>query len=232
MTVKILILEDEPSIRSFIKIKLKHLNYDITAVDCGKDALNTINGTFNIALLDIMLPDISGLQICKTFRNKFPNLGIIMLTAKGQEGDKIQAFKNGADDYIVKPFSPSELAARIESLLRRLNISSHSIENCITSGPFKLDMSNSCLYKNNILIPVTPTEFSIMCCLIKNANKTLSRDFILNDVWGINYIGDIKIVDVNIRRLRQKIEDDSSNPKYLTTCWGYGYMWCDNNEQS
>lgn len=229
MSIKILILEDEPSIRSFIKIKLKHLNYDITTVECGKDALSTINGTFNIALLDIMLPDMSGLQVCKTFRNKFPNLGIIMLTAKGQESDKIQAFKNGADDYIVKPFSPSELAARIKSLSRRLNISSQCDDNCLESGPFKLDLSNKSLYKNNELIPLTPTEFSILLCLIKNHNKTLSRDFILNDVWGINYIGDIKIVDVNVRRLRQKIESDPSSPCYLTTCWGYGYMWCNEN---
>ncbi|GAA0781657.1 response regulator transcription factor [Hathewaya limosa] len=228
MSIKILILEDELSIRSFIKIKLKNLGYEVTDVGTGTEALDKIDDSFSVALLDIMLPDIDGIQVCKNIRAFHPNIGIIMLTAKGQEQDKILGLKSGADDYIVKPFSLSELVARIEAILRRIN---HNNDiSSISSGPFTLNLDKKLLTKDKQEIPLTPTEFSIIEFLMKNPDKSISRDAILDYVWGKNYVGDTKTVDVNIRRLRQKIETNASNPKYIITSWGYGYIWSNKND--
>ncbi|WMJ80484.1 response regulator transcription factor [Clostridium sp. MB40-C1] len=231
MKNKILILEDEKSIRSFIKIKLRALNYEVVEAENGGEALKKIDGTFDIALLDVMLPDIDGFEVCRRLREIYPRIGIIMITAKGQEEDKVKGLGSGADDYIVKPFSPKELEARIEALLRRININSNNevhSENKINIEPFILDMDKKDLMKNNKEISLTPTEYEIIRLLISNANKSISRDEILDKIWGSSYFGDIKIVDVNVRRIRRKIEEEPSNPKYLKTVWGYGYMWsCD-----
>lgn len=228
MSIKILILEDELSIRSFIKIKLKNLGYEVTDVGTGTEALDKIDDSFSVALLDIMLPDIDGIQVCKNIRAFHPNIGIIMLTAKGQEQDKILGLKSGADDYIVKPFSLSELVARIEAILRRIN---HNNDiSSISSGPFTLNLDKKLLTKDKQEISLTPTEFSIIEFLMKNPDKSISRDAILDYVWGKNYVGDTKTVDVNIRRLRQKIETNASNPKYIITSWGYGYIWSNKND--
>ena len=228
MSIKILILEDELSIRSFIKIKLKNLGYEVSDVGTGTEALDKIDDSFSVALLDIMLPDIDGIQVCKNIRALHPNIGIIMLTAKGQEQDKILGLKSGADDYIVKPFSLSELVARIEAILRRIN---HNNDiSSISSGPFTLNLDKKLLTKDKQEIPLTPTEFSIIEFLMKNPDKSISRDAILDYVWGKNYVGDTKTVDVNIRRLRQKIETNASNPKYIITSWGYGYIWSNKND--
>ncbi|AWZ49636.1 DNA-binding response regulator [Clostridiaceae bacterium 14S0207] len=228
MSIKILILEDELSIRSFIKIKLKNLGYEVTDVGTGTEALDKIDDSFSVALLDIMLPDIDGIQVCKNIRAFHPNIGIILLTAKGQEQDKILGLKSGADDYIVKPFSLSELVARIEAILRRIN---HNNDiSSISSGPFTLNLDKKLLTKDKQEIPLTPTEFSIIEFLMKNPDKSISRDAILDYVWGKNYVGDTKTVDVNIRRLRQKIETNASNPKYIITSWGYGYIWSNKND--
>lgn len=228
MRNKILILEDEKSIRSFIKIKLRALNYEIVEAENGSEALKKADGSVDIALLDVMLPDIDGFEVCRRLRETYPKLGIIMITAKGQEDDKVDGLRSGADDYIVKPFSPKELSARIEALLRRINVnlSKKSMDiNIIKNGTFTLDMNKKILRKYEEKISLTPTEYEIMKLLINNAEKTVSRDEILDKIWGKNYFGDIKIVDVNIRRIRRKIEEDSSNPVYLKTVWGYGYMW-------
>lgn len=228
MSIKILILEDELSIRSFIKIKLKNLGYEVTDVGTGTEALDKIDDSFSVALLDIMLPDIDGIQVCKNIRALHPNIGIIMLTAKGQEQDKILGLTSGADDYIVKPFSLSELVARIEAILRRIN---HNNDiSSISSGPFTLNLDKKLLTKDKQEIPLTPTEFSIIEFLMKNPDKSISRDAILDYVWGKNYVGDTKTVDVNIRRLRQKIETNPSDPKYILTSWGYGYIWSKKND--
>lgn len=229
MSIKILVLEDELSIRSFIKIKLKNLGYDVIDVGKGIEAIEVVDSTFKIAVLDIMLPDIDGLEVCKILRNKFPNLGIIMLTAKGQESDKIIGLKTGADDYMVKPFSPSELSARIEALLRRVDKQDVS-SNVINNPPFILDNDKKILKKNGQDIALTPTEFSIMEYIMSNPDKAIDRDSILDYVWGKNYVGDTKTVDVNMRRIRRKIEDDPSNPEYLKTAWGFGYIWSTNND--
>lgn len=226
MKNKILVLEDENSIRAFIKIKLKALGYDVIEAKSGGEALENVDKSIDVALLDVMLPDINGFEVCKKIRKNHPSIGIIMITAKGQEDDKVIGLTSGADDYIVKPFSPKELAARIESLLRRINVnSSKGNSNILEFKPFKLDLDKKSLTKNDEPILLTPTEYAIIELLINNADKVISRDEILDEVWGKHYFGDIKTVDVNVRRIRQKIEINPSKPNYIKTVRGYGYIW-------
>ena len=228
MKEKILILEDEIGIRSFVSINLKREGYEVIEAGTGKEAIEKISTEKNIsvALLDVMLPDMSGTEVCKYIRNNYDSVGIIMLTAKSQEEDKIEGFMSGADDYMVKPFSIKELLMRITAILRRVGIGSNTNnKSIIESGPFILDLEKRKLTKNNNHIELTPTEFSIVKFLITNERQSLSRDQILDEVWGTNYLYDFKIVDVNIRRIRNKIEDDPSKPKFIQTVWGYGYCW-------
>ena len=233
MKEKILILEDEIGIRSFVSINLKREGYEVIEAGTGKEAIEKISTEKNIsvALLDVMLPDMSGTEVCKYIRNNYDSVGIIMLTAKSQEEDKIEGFMSGADDYMVKPFSIKELLMRITAILRRVGIGSNTNnKSIIESGPFILDLEKRKLTKNNNHIELTPTEFSIVKFLITNERQSLSRDQILDEVWGTNYLYDFKIVDVNIRRIRNKIEDDASKPKFIQTVWGYGYCWRKENE--
>lgn len=228
MKEKILVLEDEIGIRSFVSINLKREGYEIIEAGTGAEAIEKINenNDISIALLDVMLPDMSGIEVCKYIRQKFDQVGIIMLTAKAQEEDKLEGFISGADDYIVKPFSIKELLVRVAALLRRVKKEESSMKlNKIVSDPFELDLDKRKLFKNGKEIELTPTEFSIVKYLMVNAKQSLSRDQILTEVWGNNYLYDFKIVDVNIRRIRNKIEDDPSKPKYIQTIWGYRYCF-------
>ncbi len=228
MKEKILVLEDEIGIRSFVSINLKREGYEIIEAGSGAEAIEQLSNhpDISIALLDVMLPDMSGIEICKFIRQQFDQIGVIMLTAKGQEEDKIEGFISGADDYIVKPFSIKELLVRVSALIRRVKKDENKFKsNEIISDPFVLNIDKRKLYKNGLEIELTPTEFSIVKYLMVNAKKSLSRDQILNEVWGSNYLYDFKIVDVNIRRIRNKIEDDPSKPKYIQTVWGYGYCF-------
>lgn len=227
---KVLVCEDEDSIREFVVINLKRSGYDIVDVNCGEDALKAFeenDGAFDVALLDIMMPGIDGMQVCKKIREKSDTIGIIMLSAKSQEMDKISCLMNGADDYITKPFSISELIARVDAVARRVNRSGgkQEIPASIISGPFKLNLKSRTVYKNNEQIDLTQVEYQIMEYFFKNQNTALDRSSILNHIWGESYYGDDKIVDVNIRRIRMKIEDEPSNPKYILTIWGFGYKW-------
>ncbi len=226
---KILVLEDEDAIRSFIRVNLKKQMFEIVEASSGEEALEKLDDTFDIALLDVMLPGIDGFEVCRQAREKFPRLGIIMLTAKGLEQNKIEGLELGADDYIVKPFSPKELLARINALQRRLNVKELNVEEeqggNITSGIFTILQNERKLLKRDKEIELTPIEFALVKYFMENANKAIHRDEILQNVWGYNYVGDFKIVDVNIRRIRQKIEDDPSNPRYIEKVWGYGYRW-------
>ncbi len=226
---KILILEDEDAIRSFIRVNLKKQMYETVEAVSGEEALEKIDDTFDIALLDVMLPGIDGFEVCRRIREQYPRLGIIMLTAKGLEQNKIEGLELGADDYIVKPFSPKELLARINALQRRLNVKELKVEEesggNITSGIFTILQNERKLLKGDKEIELTPIEFALVKYFMENANKAIHRDEILQNVWGYNYVGDFKIVDVNIRRIRQKIEDDPSNPRYIEKVWGYGYRW-------
>lgn len=228
MKEKILVLEDEIGIRSFVSINLKREGYEIIEAGTGSEAIEQLSNhpDISIALLDVMLPDMSGIDVCKFIRQQFDQIGIIMLTAKGQEEDKLEGFISGADDYMVKPFSIKELLVRVSALIRRVKKDDNKTKsNEIISDPFILNIDKRKLYKNGIEIELTPTEFSIVKYLMVNTKKSLSRDQILNEVWGSNYLYDFKIVDVNIRRIRNKIEDDPSKPKYIQTVWGYGYCF-------
>lgn len=227
MNEKILLVEDEASIRKFTKIVLEKEGFKVLTAETGEIGLELVNKENPIiVLLDIMLPGITGLDVCKKIRSNYTDIGIIMLTARGQDTDKICGLNNGADDYVVKPFNPLELSARIKSLLRRMK--SETIENLINSGPFKLDLDNQVAYKNDIQLSLTPKEFLMLKILMQNKNKALSRSELLDLVWGYNYFGDTKIVDVNIRRIRSKLEETPSNPSYVETVWGTGYRWKEN----
>lgn len=224
----ILVLEDEEAIRELIAINLKRGGYSVTTAASGEEALQKYesDSTIDIAVLDVMLPGIDGFTVCKRIREQNQNTGIIMLTAKTQEMDKVTSFVAGADDYVTKPFSPSELIARVDALYRRVSrgVVVQKKEELV-SGPFRLNIKNRTLSKNGRLIDLTQVEFLIMRYFLENQGSALSREDILNDVWGENYFGELKIVDVNIRRLRMKVEDVPSEPKYIVTMWGYGYKW-------
>ena len=234
MMRRVLVCEDEDSIREFIVINLKRSGYEVVDVNCGEDALAAYeesNGKFDIALLDIMMPGINGMEVCKKLREKSSNLGIIMLSAKSQEMDKISSLMMGADDYITKPFSISELIARVDAVCRRVGMVYSKPEEVTTikSGPFTINLKSRIVYKNDVPLELTQVEYQIMEYFLKNQNTALDRSTILNHIWGDGYYGDDKIVDVNIRRIRMKIEDEPSSPKYLLTIWGFGYKWTAGN---
>ncbi len=230
---KVLIAEDESAIREIIAITLKRAGYEVTETCDGQQALDKyseMNGEFDVVLLDIMMPNVDGLEVCKRLRNASSTVGIIMLTAKTQEMDKVSGLLMGADDYITKPFSPSELMARVDSVYRRVAMNNQSKAqpaktDKIVLAPFELNLRNRTLYKDGKLIELTQVEFQIVEYFFSNAGKALSRNDILKQVWGESYFGDEKVVDVNIRRLRMKIEDEPSIPKHLVTVWGMGYKW-------
>ncbi len=228
---KILVVEDEVAIRDFIVINLKRGGYIVTEAGNGLEALqayDAANGDFDVVLLDIMMPEMDGIEVCKRLREKSSGLGIIMLTAKAEEMDKVTGLLVGADDYVTKPFSPAELMARVDSVHRRVVMSAASggdAQSVIELGEFVLDIRARTLTKNGELIDLTQVEFQIMEYFFKNPSAALSRNDILKEVWGASYYGEEKIVDVNIRRLRMKIEETPSSPRHLTTVWGMGYKW-------
>jgi len=227
---RILVCEDEDVIRDFVVINLKRAGYDVTDVNCGEEALRVFEseqGNFDVALLDIMMPGIDGFTVCKKLREKSTTLGIIMLSAKTQEIDKVSGLMIGADDYMTKPFSPSELTARVDAIYRRVCMSFMKSDESplIESGPFILNTKSRSVQKNNKIIELTQVEYQILDYFMKNKNTALDRTSILNHIWGETYVGDEKIVDVNIRRIRMKIEDEPSNPQYIITIWGFGYKW-------
>ena len=229
---RILIVEDETAIREFEAINLKRVGYDTTEAGSGEEALEIYDNDFegfDIALWDISMPGMDGFALCKELRKRSDTLGIIMLTARTQEMDKISGLMLGADDYITKPFSPTELLARVDSLYRRVemhNKKSAPVQNDdITLGEFTLNLRRRTLVKNGVNIELTQVEFQMVEFFFTNPDVALDRTEILNKVWGSNYYGEEKIVDVNIRRLRKKIESDPSNPQHLVTVWGMGYKW-------
>lgn len=227
MDKSILIVEDEPSIRKFIKINLERNGFNVLEAGSGEEGIKIARKEkVDIVLLDIMLPGIDGFEVCKVLREELPNLGIIMLTAKSQDVDKIMGLEYGTDDYMTKPFNPTELILRVKSLARRIESSDDIKESTILiSKPFKIDTYSRKFYKEEHEIELTPTEYAIAKLFVENPGKAFKRDEILNLVWGYDFVGDSKIVDVNIRRLRSKIEDDSSNPNFIETVWGIGYRW-------
>ena len=224
---KVLILEDELNIRSFVVINLKRAGYDVIEAGLGQEALDKLaqNPDIGVAILDVMLPDIDGFEVCRSIRTTNRQIGIIMLTARNQEMDKVTGLMTGADDYMTKPFSPAELTARIDALYRRIGNDSAADAEELRQGPFTLNIRNRTLDKAGARIKLTQVEYAIMKLFMQNPGRALSREDILTTVWGRDYDGELKIVDVNIRRLRIKIEDDTANPTYITTVWGFGYKW-------
>ena len=225
---KVLVLEDESSIRSFVVINLRRNGYEPIEAETGEQALAMLreHPDIRVALLDVMLPDIDGFEVCRRIRATDSKLGIIMLTAKSQEMDKVTGLMTGADDYVTKPFSPAELNARIDALYRRTgSAEDEAASGELRQGPFRLNTRNRTFEKNGTRIRLTQIEYSIMKLFMDNPGKALSREDILGAVWGRDYLGDLKTVDVNIRRLRIKIEDDPTMPTYITTVWGFGYKW-------
>ena len=223
---KIMVIEDEASIRSFIVINLKRAGYAVVEAESGEEAFEIWKQHPDVMLLvlDVMLPGMDGYEICRRVRANNTEIGIIMLTARSQEMDKVMGLMNGADDYITKPFSPAELTARIDALMRRLNGNTVSNDE-IVSPPFTLNLKSRELLKGSKRLELTQVEYVIMRTFMENPSRAMSREEILSAVWGKDYYGDLKIVDVNVRRLRLKIEEDAASPKHITTVWGYGYKW-------
>ena len=231
---RILVAEDETAIREFIVINLIRSGYEVVEAHNGREAVEKYEecaGDFDIALLDIMMPEMDGLEVCKYLRKKSGTIGIVMLTAKSQEMDKVTGLLVGADDYVIKPFSPSELMARIDAIYRRVSINKDLADrnkktaDVVTSGEFSLNLISRTLSKNGEPIELTQVEFQIMEYFMSNTGVSLSRIDILRHVWGNDYYGDEKVVDVNVRRLRMKIEEDPSSPEHITTVWSIGYKW-------
>ncbi len=231
---KVLVVEDEESIREVIALNLRMAGYEVAEAGSAEEALALMSGggRFDVAVLDIMLPGMNGFSLCENIRRDSDAIGIIMLSAKTLETDKIKGLSIGADDYMTKPFSVSELLARVDALVRRVaraavagGAGPDEADGRLVSGVFVLDQKSRVLYKNGQPIDLTQVEFQIMELFFMNPGVALVREKVLEGVWGENYFGDVKIVDVNIRRLRMKIEDEPSNPKHILTVWGYGYRW-------
>ncbi|MCL1822574.1 MAG: response regulator transcription factor [Oscillospiraceae bacterium] len=231
---KILVCEDEDAIRDFVVINLKRAEYEVVDVNSGekaliefKNALEESEKPFDVALLDIMMPGMDGIELCKAIREESSSVGIIMLSAKAQEMDKVGCLMLGADDYVTKPFSPSELVARVDAIYRRVSLNASGNNNTreMISGPFKVNTKSRTIAKSNTELDLTQVEYQILEYFIRNTGVALDRKSILVHIWGDGYFGDDKIVDVNIRRLRMKVEDDPSTPVFIQTIWGFGYKW-------
>ena len=225
---KVLVLEDEDNIRSFVVLNLNRAGYDTLEATTGEEALEILkeHPETRIALLDVNLPGIDGFEVCRRIRATNSKMGIIMLTARTLEMDKVTGLMTGADDYVTKPFSPAALTARVDALYRRSGGEEKQMDSGeISQPPFLLNTRNRTLEKNGKRIKLTQVEYSVIKLFMDNPGKALSRDEILESVWGRDYYGEVKIVDVNIRRLRLKVEDDPTNPTFITTVWGYGYKW-------
>lgn len=223
--IKVLVVEDEESIRRFIILNLKAAGYETGEAASGEEALALLGKFFPVVIvLDLMLPGIDGLEVCQRIREAAPDTLVVMLTAKGLDTDKILGLELGADDYMVKPFNPLELIARIKAMLRRRG----RLQNGATVYAYdslRLDIAANKLLKNGKEVELTPTEFALLKMFMENPGKTLKRNEMLNAVWGEDYFGDTKTLDVHIRRLREKIEDNPSQPEYIKTIWGSGYRW-------
>ena len=225
---RILVCEDEGAIRDFVVINLQRSGYEVFDVPSGEEAMRVYEqqgGAFDVVLMDIMMEGMDGFTLCKKIRALSSTVGIIMLTAKTQEMDKVRGLMFGADDYVTKPFSPSELVARVDAVYRRVQMMSGQQAETVQSGPFVLNRKSRLLTKNGEPVDLTQVEYQIVDFFLRNPRVALERSRILNEIWGDSYDGDDKIVDVNIRSLRMKVEDEPSHPVYIQTVWGFGYKW-------
>ncbi|WP_239618402.1 response regulator transcription factor [Cohnella mopanensis] len=228
----VLIVEDDDHIRRFLAINLRTNGFQVTEAALGEAALKCIDDNRpDVVVLDIMLPDMDGFEICKKLRDVDANIVIIILTARGQDVEKIRGLELGADDYIVKPFNPLELVMRIKTVLRRMHNATKlenpekTKRNVLLSGTIRIDLDSNKVFKEDYCIELTPKEYQMIKVFLENQDKALSRNDLLNLVWGEDFVGDTKTVDVHVRKLREKIEDDSSKPRLIETVWGLGYRW-------
>ena len=221
---KILVVDDEQVLVKGIKFNLEHEGYQVDVGCDGEQAVKLAReGRYDLILLDLMMPKIDGLQACMRIR-EFSNVPIIMLTARSEDADKIIGFESGADDYVTKPFNIMELKARIRALLRRAGTGGEKKDaGALTVGHIKLDPVERAAWRNSVRVELTMKEFDLMELLLRNPGRVYSRENLLNVVWGYEYIGDYRTVDVHIRRLREKLELDPANPVYIKTKWGVGY---------
>ncbi len=230
----IFVVEDEKHILQLIKYNLEAAGYRVTTFESGESFLNEVKNTVpDLIMLDIMLPGMDGYEVCRQVK-QFPstkNLPVIMLTAKGDEFDKVLGLELGADDYITKPFSVRELLARIKALFRRINTSSAEDSEIVKHDGIIIDTTRREVYKDGELIDMPLKEFELIKMLVKNKGKVLSRDILLEKIWGFDYYGETRTVDVHIRYLRQKIESDPSAPQYIETVRGIGYRFNDKARQ-
>ena len=223
---QVLVVEDDDNIRRFVTINLERNGFLVAEAAQGEAALHRFAATRpDAVVLDIMLPDIDGFAVCERMREMDPDIVIIFLTARGQDLDKIKGLELGADDYIVKPFNPLELVARIRTVLRRTRQAAAPARQIVESGPFRLDLDANRLFKQDDVIGLTPKEYLMVKVFMEHPDKALSRDELLNLVWGEDFVGDPKTVDVHVRKLREKLEDDCSKPQRIETVWGPGYRW-------
>ncbi len=229
---KILIVDDEPRIRELLRENLQYAGYACEEAGDGSAALSLLSGGgFDLVILDLMMPKIDGLQACMRIR-EFSNVPIIMLTARSEDTDKIIGFECGADDYITKPFNILELKARVRALLRRSGAAvQHQAAGQLTVGHIRLDPNERSAWKDGVSVDLTAKEFDLMELLMRNPGRVYSRENLLNVVWGYEYIGDYRTVDVHVRRLREKLELDPANPQYIRTKWGVGYYLSSHPEQ-
>ena len=226
---KVLIVDDEEHIRELIKFNLKKEGYDIEVAVNGREAIEIIKKIkFDLILLDLMLPEIDGLEVCKEIRKNenTSDIPVMMITAKGEEFDKVLGLELGADDYITKPFSIRELIARVKALLRRSNVKKE--ENIIKFGDVLVNFNTREVTRENENVELTLKEFELLKLLIKNKGNILTRELLLDKIWGYEYIGETRTVDVHIRHLRKKIESDDKNPQYIQTIRGVGYKFTSN----
>lgn len=226
MINKVLLVEDEVAIRKFTKINIQKAGFEVFEAGSGEEGVEmALSIKPDVVILDIMLPGIDGFEVCNILRNEMPDLGIIMLTAKSQDVDRILGLEKGTDDYMIKPFNPQELVLRIKSLIRRINFNNKADDSSIIYGPFKLDSYSKQFSKDDHVIDLTPTELSLIKIFLTNIDKAFTREELMDLAWGEDNKADTKIIDVNIRRIRAKIEDNPARPKYLHTVWGVGYRW-------
>ena len=221
---KILVVDDERVLVKGIKFNLENEGYQVEVGFDGEEAVEKAReGSFDLILLDLMMPKIDGLQACMRIR-EFSTVPIIMLTAKGEDTDKVIGFEYGADDYITKPFNLLELKARVRALLRRSGAAEHMrSDGVLAAGHIRLDPSGRAAWRDGVPVELTAKEFDLMELLLRNPGRVYSRENLLNVVWGYEYIGEFRTVDVHIRRLREKLEPDPANPEHILTKWGVGY---------
>ncbi len=224
--MKIYCVDDEPAIRKLVEKIVKDAGYDFVSAEDGMEAvLNFDEVNPDLLILDVMMPRMNGFQVCELLRTRGVNIPIIFLSAKGEISDKEEGYDLGADDYIAKPFSPRELLLHINARLRQEQRRSSHAANLVVQGEFEIDMLSHQVKKNGVSLNLTPNEFSVMSLLACNAGEVFTREQLIEHVWGVNYYGEPSAVAVLVRRLREKVEDNASEPKYIQTVWHLGYKF-------